>query len=179
MEGTVLINLALVLGLAVAAILAYASTKPGTFSIQRSITIKARPERIFPLINDLHQFQTWSPYVKRDLAMKQVYSGPVSGKGAAYAWDGNKNAGKGCIEIVDTQPPGRVALRLDMEKPMAAQNAVVFTLVSQGDMTIVTWAMSGDQPLMGKVAGLFMDIDGMVGRDFEEGLSNLKALVEA
>ncbi len=170
--------IAAVVVLAVAAILVYAATRPGTFVVQRSATIRAAPDKIFPLVNELGRWAAWSPYEKKDPAMKRTLSGPPSGKGAAYAWDGNKDVGKGRMQIADTAPPGRVTIDLDFEKPFAGRNVVVFTFETKGDATAVTWAMSGRSPFIAKLIGIFVDMDAMIGKDFEAGLANLKAIAE-
>jgi hypothetical protein len=161
-----------------AAFLVYAATRPDTFRIRRATSIKAPPEKIFPLIDDLRAQATWSPWEKKDPAMKRNYSGPASGKGAAYEWDGNKEIGKGRIEIADTSRPSKVTLKLDFVRPFEAHNIVEFTLDAKGDATDVTWSMHGPQPLMAKIMGIFIDCDKMVGKEFEAGLANLKAVAE-
>lgn len=160
-----------------AAVLAYAATKPDTFHIQRSTSIKAPPEKIFQLINDFHQWDAWTPYNK-DPAMKKMFSGNASGKGAAYAWTGNPAVGQGSIEITGSTPPSRIDLHLHMIKPFEGHNQITFTLEPYGDSTIVTWAMNGRQAYIAKVMGLFMDMDQMVGKDFEAGLAKLKTTAE-
>jgi Polyketide cyclase / dehydrase and lipid transport len=161
----------------VAITLALAATQPDVFQVQRSTNIKATPEKIHPLINDLRAFNRWSPYEQKDPAMKRSYSGPESGKGAAYAWDGNKEVGKGQITIADTSP-SKITLNLDMHDPFEAHNVVAFTLVPVGDSTKVTWAMQGKMPYLAKIMCLFFDMDKMVGGDFANGLANLKAIAE-
>jgi polyketide cyclase/dehydrase/lipid transport protein len=163
--------------LLIAAILIYAATKPDTFSVQRSISIKASPEKIFPLINDFHAWDAWTPFNK-DPAMKKTFSGANSGKGAKYAWEGNSEVGAGSVSITESLPPAKVALNLDMLKPFEGHNQVEFTLAAEGDVTHVTWAMRGHQPYLGKVISTFIDCDKMIGKDFETGLANLKALAE-
>lgn len=170
--------IAAVLVLAVAAILVYAATRPDTFSVRRSATIKAAPEKVFAFINEFDRWAAWSPYEKKDPAMKRTLSGPPSGKGATYAWDGNKDVGKGRMEIADIAPPSRVTINLDFEKPFEGHNVVVFTFEAKGDATAVTWAMRGPAPFMAKLIGVFIDMDAMIGRDFEAGLANLKAVAE-
>jgi hypothetical protein len=161
----------------VVAILAYAATKPDTFSVQRAAGIKAPPEKIFALIQDFHNWGTWSPWEKLDPNMKRTFSGPPSGKGASYAWEGNRDAGAGRMEITDATP-AKVTLKLDFIKPFEAHNNVEFTLAPQGDSTNVTWVMSGPNSYMSKLMQTFMSMDKMVGKDFETGLSNLKAAAE-
>ena len=161
-----------------AALLIYAATKPDTFRVRRAISIKAPPEKIFPLINDFHSFGAWSPYEKKDPAMKRTFSGAPNGKGAVYEWEGDHNVGKGRMEIIDTSPPSKVRINLDFVKPFEAHNIVEFTLEPKGDSTNVTWAMHGRQPFMFKVMSLFMNMDRMIGKDFEAGLASMKAIAE-
>jgi len=175
---SVIAIVAIIVAAAIAAILAYAATRPDSFLISRSAAIKAPPEKIFPLINDLHAHVTWSPFEK-DPAMKRTHSGASSGKGAVYEWDGNRQVGSGRIAIVDSVPPGKVIMALDMVRPFAAHNKVEFTLVPNGSATTVTWAMGGAQPFMAKVMGVLINCDKMVGGEFEQGLAKLKALAEA
>ena len=161
-----------------AGVLIFAATKPDTFRVQRAIRIKAAPEKIYPFLNDLHNFGAWSPYEKKDPAMKRTFSGPASGKGAVYEWDGDKNVGKGRMEITDTAPPSNVKIKLDFVKPFEARNTVVFTLEPKGDYTDMTWAMQGPVPYVAKIMHVFLDMDSMVGKDFEAGLANLKTVAE-
>lgn len=167
-----------VVAVAIVGVLIAATTVPDTFTVARSAAVKAPPEAIFPLVNDLRRFGEWSPYDKRDPAMKRVYEGPASGKGAAYAWEGNAEVGAGRMEITESTPPSKVAMDLRFTRPFPAQNTVAFTFAANGDATEVTWAMHGPVPFVAKIAHLFMDMDGMVGGDFEAGLANLKRLVE-
>jgi len=162
----------------VAVILVYAATKPDTFNVQRTTSIKAPAEKIFPLVNDLHKWDSWSPYEKKDPAMKRTFSGTASGTGSVYAWEGNKEVGKGSIEIQETSPPSRVRIRLDMLRPIEGHNIVEFSLEPKGEVTDVTWAMHGTSPYISKVMGVFINMDAMIGKDFEAGLANLKAVAE-
>ncbi len=169
---------AVVLAVAIAVILILAATKPDTFSVRRATTVKAPPEKIFPLINDFHQWGGWSPYETKDPAMKRTYSGAASGRGAVYAWDGNKNVGSGRMEILDASAPSKIQIKLDFFTPFEGHNTAEFTMLPQGDGTILTWLMYGPAPFMAKIMHVFMNIDNMVGRDFEIGLANLKRLTE-
>lgn len=170
--------IALVVVVLIAALLVFAATKPDTFRVQRATSIKAPPEKIFALINDFHSWGSWSPYEKLDPAMKRAYSGAASGKGTVYEWDGNRNVGKGRVEITDTSPPSKVTIKLDMVKPFEAHNIVEYTLEANGDSTNVTWAMDGQNTYIAKVMSLFFSMDSMVGGQFEEGLANLKTIAE-
>ena len=149
-----------------------------TFRVQRSISIQAPPEKIFAVLNDFHQSVSWSPYEKKDPAMKRAFSGPESGKGAVYSFEGNKEVGKGQLTITETIPSSKIVMALDFEEPFEGHNIVEYTLDAKGGATDVTWAMHGQQPYVGKVIGLFIDCDKMIGKDFEVGLANLKALSE-
>jgi Polyketide cyclase / dehydrase and lipid transport len=164
--------------LAVLAFLAWMSSKPDVFRVERALTIKAPAETIFPLINDLHAWQGWSPWAKKDPAAKAEFSGPPNGLGAAFAWDGNKLVGKGRMEVVESTPDEKVAFRLDFEKPFVGHNRAEFTLVPAGEATTVRWVMTGPMPLFSKVMSSFFDMDKMIGRDFEAGLASIKEIVE-
>jgi uncharacterized protein YndB with AHSA1/START domain len=170
--------IAVVLAIAIAIILILAVTKPNTFSVQRATTVRAPPERIFPLINDFHQWVNWSPYEHKDPAMKRSYSGAESGKGAVYGWEGNKNVGSGRMEILDTSAPAKIVIKLDFFTPFEGHNTAEFTMLPQGDATNVTWLMHGPASLMSKVMQVFINLDHMIGKDFEAGLANLKKLTE-
>jgi len=163
---------------AIAAILIYAATKPDSFRVQRTATMNAPAEKIFPYIDGLKRWTEWSPYEGRDPAMKRTYSGAESGKGAVYEWDGNDNVGKGRMEIVDSTPPHRVVIKLDFLKPFEGHNMAELTVEPKGGQTIVTWAMYGPSTFMTKLFGTFMDMDDMIGRDFAAGLAKLKTVVE-
>jgi hypothetical protein len=174
----ILIYVAIALVLVVAALLAYAATKPDAFRVQRSTGINAPAERIFPLIANLKSMNTWNPFVEPDPAIKIAYSGPDSGTGAAHTWSGNSKVGEGRIEITGAAASSRVTMQLDMLKPMKASNLVEFTLQPTGNSTTVSWAMSGRQPFMAKLMTIFIDCDKMVGSQFEKGLGKLKAIAE-
>src|SRR6202163_2049868 len=170
--------IAVVLAIAIAVILILAATKPDRFSIQRATAVKAPPERIFALINDFHQWGNWSPYETKDPAMKRSYSGAASGKGAIYQWDGNKNVGPGRMEILNSSAPSKIVIKLDFFAPFEGHNTAEFTMLAQGDATTITWLMHGPAPFMHRMMHVFINIDRMVGKDFEIGLANLKRLAE-
>jgi uncharacterized protein YndB with AHSA1/START domain len=171
-----LILIVLVVLVAIALILA--ATKPNTFRIERSINIKASPEKVFPLIADFHQMNTWSAWEKVDPAMKRSFTGAESGKGAKYAWDGNKEIGQGSMEILEATPSSRVLLKLDFYKPFEAHNMAEFNLTPHGETTTVTHAMFGPSPFISKLMSLVFNMDKMVGSKFDEGLASLKAIAE-
>ena len=174
--------LAAIVAVVVAGVLIYAATKPDSFRVERSATIKAPPDKIFALIVNLHGWDAWSPYEKKDPDMKRTFTGPESGKGAIYEWDGNKDVGQGRMEIIEATPPSKVAIKLDFLKPFEGHNTAEFTMVPSGvpsgDNTTVTWAMYGPSPYIAKVMGTVFNLDKMIGNDFEAGLAALKAVAE-
>jgi uncharacterized protein YndB with AHSA1/START domain len=173
------IIIAIVVAVLLAALLIFAATKPDTFRIQRATSIKAPPEKIFPVINDLHNWSSWSPWDKMDPTMKKTHAGAANGKGAVYEWEGNSKVGKGRMEITDTSPPSQVTVKLDFIKPFEAHNIAEFMLEPSGDSTNVTWAMHGPNSYIAKVMQIFFNMDRMVGKDFETGLANLKKVAES
>lgn len=171
--------LLIVIVVAVVGVLAMAAMQPDDFRIERSARIKAPPEKVFALIDDMHRWTAWSPWEKKDPAMQRTFSGAEHGTGAKYAWHGNKNVGQGSMLITESTPASRVAIDLDFVTPFEAHNKVEFTLTPDGDTTTVNWAMAGPMPFISKVICLFVSMDRMVGKDFETGLENLKAAAEA
>ncbi len=171
-------TIAVVVVVLIAALLVFAATKPDTLRVQRATSIKAPPEKIFALINDFNSWGAWSPYEKKDPAMKRTRSGAASGKGAVYAWEGNSEVGAGRMEIAESTPPSKVTIKLDFVKPFEAHNIVDFTLAPKGDATNVTWDMRGPAPFISKLIQVFFNMDTMIGKDFETGLANLKAIAE-
>ena len=168
----------IVIAVLVAGVLGFATTKPDTFSVQRAATIKAPPEKIFAVLNDFKRWPEWSPWEKLDPGMKRTLSGAPSGKGAAYAWDGNSEVGAGRMEIVEAAPAAKVSMKLDFIRPFEGPNIADFTLAPKGDATEVTWAMTGPAPFVSKLMQVFVNMDTMIGKDFEAGLANLKTLTE-
>ena len=169
--------IAIVIVVVIAAVLIYAATLPDSFRVERSASIKAPPEKIFPLINDLHSMQTWSAWEKVDPGMKRAHSGAASGTGAVYEWEGNKEIGQGRMEITESSPT-RVSIRMDFIKPFAARNTVEFALKPEDGSTRVTQAIFGPSPYISKLFGLFCSMDKMIGGKFEESLAGLKSIAE-
>jgi uncharacterized protein YndB with AHSA1/START domain len=159
------------------AVLIYAATKPDTFHVERSIDIKAPPEKIFSFLNDFHLWNKWTPYNK-DPAMKKTFGGSAKGKDATYAWEGNKEVGKGEISIVESTPSSRIVFDLHMIEPFEGRNHVVFALRAAGEATTVSWIMDGKQAYFVKVMDLFFSMDKMIGKDFEIGLARLRTVAE-
>ena len=166
------------LAVIIAGILVAAAFQPNTFHIERTVTIAATPAKIAPHINDFHNWGAWDPWAKLDPTMKVTISGAAKGKGAVYEWQGNGQVGQGRMEILDSTP-NKISIALDFIKPMAAQDNATFTLTPKGTSTDVTWAMDGNVPFVGKIFHLFMNMDKMVGSQFDKGLADLKAAAEA
>jgi uncharacterized protein YndB with AHSA1/START domain len=174
----IIVVIAVLLAAAIAVVLVLASRKPDALRVQRSASINAAPETIFPLINDFRAWRAWSPYEDRDPNLQRTFSGADSGKGAVYEWNGNRQVGCGRMEILDAPPPHKIVIKLDFLKPFEAHNTAEFTLVPHGDTTNVTWLMHGAAPLLSKVMQVFMNMDNMIGKDFATGLANLKRITE-
>ena len=152
--------------------------RPDEFTVTRAISIAAPPEKIFPHVNDLHQWQAWSPWAKLDPDAINTFSGADAGAGAVMAWDGSKKVGTGRMTITESQPSGLIRFRLDFQKPMQSTNTAEFTFRPEGHQTVVTWSMAGKSCFMSKVFGLFVDFNKMCGCQFEKGLANLKSVTE-
>jgi uncharacterized protein YndB with AHSA1/START domain len=178
MEVHMIITIAITAGILVAALLAAAAAKPGTFRIQRTKTIQASPERVFVLIDNFRQWDSWSPWEKLDPAMKRTFSGAERGQGAVYEWCSKGKAGQGRMEIMDTVAPSRVAIKLDFLKPFEGHNMAEFRLDRDGDSTHVTWTMYGPHRYMCKLMSMFFNMDKIIGREFETGLANIKSIAE-
>ena len=170
-------KIALVLVVIVAAVLGLALTKPDSFSVQRSATIAAPPDKVFALVSDFRAFNRWNPWVRREPTVKLGYSGPASGMGASYTWQGDQT-GAGGMTITESAPPSKVAMQLDFTKPFESHNRVEFSFVPEAGGTRVTWSMSGPMPFISKLMSVFTDMDKMIGPDFEQGLANLRAEAE-
>lgn len=172
------IILIVVVVLALALIIAIAM-QPSELFVERSTVMAAPPSAIFPEINNFHQWAAWNPWDKIDPAMKRTYSGPDEGVNARYAWEGNNEVGQGAMSIIESKANERVRIKLEFLKPFAATNTTEVILTPEGDKTKVTWNMSGKNSVMGRVMGLFMSMDKMIGDNYEKGLADLKAIAEA
>lgn len=156
-----------------AALALYVFTRPDRFRVERSAAVAAPPSVVFDIVNALVRWPEWSPYDKRDPAMKKSYDGPSAGPGSSYAWNGNGQVGQGRLTITDAVPAERVTMRLEFTRPFKCDNVVNFHFVPAADGSRVTWAMEGKCNTVSKLMGLFIDMDKMVGKDFEQGLANL------
>lgn len=162
----------------VVALVLLITLQPADFQVERSTQIATAPEVPFALVNDLHQWEQWSPWAKLDPAMEITYGGSDAGVGATYAWSGNSDVGAGKMTITKSTPGEEILIDLEFLKPFEAQNTTVFSFAAEGDATKVTWRMNGTNNFMGKAMGLFMDMDRMIGESFEQGLADLKTLSE-
>lgn len=161
-----------------AAILIYAAAKPSTFQVERMVTIKASPEKVFPLINDLHNWPHWAPQDREDPTMKRTFSGATSGVGASSEWSGTGNTGRGLMTITESDPPRSVIIAADSQRPFAARNINEFRLDPDGSGTRVTWSMRGPNLFLMKLMSIFTNMDRLMGQHFERGLENLRVDAE-
>jgi hypothetical protein len=174
MLGNILIAVAGVVG----AFGVLVARRPSEFRVSRSTTIAASPSSVFDQVNDFHNWEAWSPWAKLDPAMKQTYEGPTAGTGAVYEWSGNKNVGKGRMTLTESRPDELIRIHLEFFKPFRAVNTTEFSFMPQGDRTVVAWSMTGKNNFMAKAVHLFMNMDKMVGGQFEKGLAAMKSIVE-
>ncbi|MBL9134979.1 MAG: SRPBCC family protein [Verrucomicrobiales bacterium] len=172
-------KLLLLLAVAVVALVVIAALQPAAFKVTRTATIAASPAKVFALLNDFHRWDEWSPWAKLDPAMKTTYEGPSAGVGAIYTWSGDSKVGKGRMTLAESKTNEVVGIKLEFLEPMAAVNATEFQLKPQGDQTTVIWSMDGTNNFAGKLFCLFMNMDKMVGGDFERGLAQLKTAAES
>ena len=167
-----LVFVAILLGVVVAG-------RPDEFVVARAIRIAAPPERVFPHVNELRNWEAWNPWGQLDPNCRITYDGPPAGVGASYAWSGNNKVGAGRNTITQSEPDALVGLRLEFLKPMTATNSAQFTFEGEGNQTLVTWTMTGKSNLASKVFGVIVNCDRMIGDQFDKGLAQMKARVEA
>jgi len=171
-----------ILGIVVAAIailVIVIATRPSDFALARTSTMAAPAATVFAQVNDFHKWTAWSPWENIDPALKREYSGPDAGAGAHYHWIGNSKVGEGQMTITESKPGELVRIKLEFIKPFAATNDTTFTFKPEANGTLVTWTMTGKNGFMSKAFDLFMNMDKMVGRDFEKGLASMKTVSEA
>jgi uncharacterized protein YndB with AHSA1/START domain len=174
----------LLYGVAVVAVLvlgfvAVVAMQPSTFHIERSATMAAPPEEVFEQVNDFHHWDKWSPWLELDPNAKVTFEGPDSGEGAIFRWAGNENVGEGSMTILESRPSELVRIKLHFLKPFEDTATTDLTMTPEGDGTKVTWTMDGEHNFMSKAMCLFMDMDAMIGGNYETGLANMKKIVEA
>lgn len=175
MVKKILVALLAIVGL----FLVVVAMQPADFRVTRSTTVNAPAARVFEHVNDFHKWDAWSPWAKLDPNMKKTHEGAPAGPGAIYRWSGNDDVGEGQMTLTDTKPSERVRIKLEFKKPFEATNTTEFSFKPEGDKTEVTWSMSGTNNFMAKAFGLLMNMDKMIGGDFEKGLTQLKAVAEA
>ena len=163
----------------IALILVAAAFQPSEYKVERRIQIAAAPAAVFSHVNEFRKWQAWSPWEKLDPEMKRTFSGPTAGVGAVYAWTGNSDVGEGRMTISESRPAELVRVNLEFIKPFEASSVTDFTFKPEGNQTAVTWTMVGKNNYVSKVMCMFMNMDKMVGGDFERGLATLKALAES
>jgi polyketide cyclase/dehydrase/lipid transport protein len=162
----------------IVALVVMVALQPGDFRVARSIAVSAPPPPVFAQVNDFHKWEAWNPWGKIDPAMKQTYAGASAGPGAIYNWAGNNEVGEGRMTITESRPSELVRIKLEFFKPLAATNTAEFTFTPEGNQTRVTWTMFGEKNFMAKAIHLFMNMDKMIGGQFEKGLAEMKAIVE-
>lgn len=171
-------KLALVLFILIAGLVAFIATRPTEFRVSRSTVINAPPAAVFEKVNNLRQWNDWSPWAKLDPNAKNTFEGPESGLGAVFGWAGNEKVGEGRMTITDSVPAERILMKLEFFKPFAGTSMTEFTFKPEGQGTAMSWTMTGENNFIAKAMSLVMDCDKMVGGQFEQGFVNLKALVE-
>jgi len=174
----IVIGIVAVVALVVIGFVIVAALQPADFRISRQTTIAAPPAAVFPHVNNLSKWRAWSPWEGLDPNLKRTYEGPASGEGASYAWVGNSQVGEGRMTITESKTNQLVRLRLEFLKPFQATNQTEFTFEPTGGRTAVTWSMTGKHTFMGKAMSLVMNMDRMIGKNFEDGLDKLKAVTE-
>lgn len=172
-------KLAVGLAVVVLALAAFVASRPSTYRVERSTTIAAPAEVVFGYVSDFRRWAGWSPWEKLDPAMKKNYEGSAAGVGASYHWVGNDQVGEGRMTITESRPSEHLAIKLEFIKPWASTNTTEFAIKPAGDHVTLSWAMSGNHDFMGKAFSLFMDMDAMIGTDFEQGLAAIKSHAEA
>ncbi len=172
-------KIALAIGCIIVLILGVAAMQPDDYKITRSLVIAAPPSDVFAQINDFHKWAAWSPWEKKDLNMKKTFSGPAEGVGTIYDWSGNSDVGEGRMTLTASQPAEKIAIKMEFKKPFEDTGTAEFLFKPEGAGTNVSWSMAGKYNFISKVVCLFMSMDKMIGGDFEQGLSQLKTVVEA
>ena len=174
-----LMRILIALGGIVVTFVGIVATRPSEFRVARTATISAPAPAVFAQVNDFHKWNAWNPWAKIDPAMKETYGGAPAGPGAIYTWVGNTEVGEGRMTLTESRPSDRITIKLEFLKPFAATSVAEFTFKPAGNQTAVTWSMSGNRPFLHKAICLVMNMDKIVGGQFEEGLANMKSVVEA
>src|SRR5919197_6759470 len=173
-----IIKILIALAIIVIVLIVIVALQPSEFRVARSANVSALPSAVFAQVNDFHKWQAWNPWGKDDPAMKQTYDGAPAGTGATYSWSGNKEVGEGRMTITESRPNDLIRIKLEFFKPFAATNTAEFTFKPEGNQTVVTWSMFGQNNFMAKAVHLFMNMDKMLGGQFKKGLAQMKSVVE-
>jgi len=174
-----LVKILIALAVVVAGLVVVIALQPADFRVSRSATIAAPAPVVFAQVNDFHNWTAWSPWAKLDPAMKQTYEGAAAGPGAVYAWVGNREVGEGRMTIVESRPSDLIRVKLHFVKPFAGTSVAEFTFRPEGDRTAVTWTMTGEKNFVAKAIHLVMNMDRMIGDQFDRGLAAMKTVAEA
>jgi carbon monoxide dehydrogenase subunit G len=174
-----ILKILIAIAVLVVVLVAVIATRPSEFRVERTATVSAPAAVVFAQVNDFHQWDAWSPYAKRDPGMKKTFEGAPSGVGAVYTWSGNHEVGEGRTTIVESRPSELIRVRLEFVRPFAATSTATFTFRPEGERTAVTWTLDGRNGFPAKAMGLVMNMDKMIGDDFEKGLAQMKAIAEA
>jgi len=153
--------------------------QPSEFRVARSAAMSAPAPAVFAQVNDFHKWEAWNPWAKIDPAMKQTYEGAPAGTGAVYTWAGDKEVGEGRMTIIESHPSELIRINMEFFKPFAGTSIAEFTFKPEGNQTVVTWSMAGKNNFMAKAIHLFMNMDKMIGGQFDKGLAQMKSVVEA
>ena len=172
-------KIVLILSVIVLVLAGIVAWRPSEFRIERTTVIAAPPSAVFAQVNDFHKWEAWNPWGKMDSAMKQTYEGAPAGAGAVYTWAGNRHVGEGRMTITESRPNDLIRVRLEFLKPFANTSLAEFTFKPQGTQTAVTWSMTGTNNFMAKAFHLVMNMDRMIGGQFDKGLADMKSTVEA
>jgi hypothetical protein len=173
-----LVKILIALAVIVVVLIVIVALQPSDFRVTRSATMSAPAPAVFAQVNDFHKWEAWNPWGKIDPAMKQTYEGAPAGTGAIYSWIGNNEVGEGRMTIIESHPSDLIRIKLEFFKPFAANNTAEFTFKPENNQTVVTWSMSGDKNFMAKAIHLFMNMDKMIGGQFDKGLAEMKSIVE-
>jgi len=176
---TMLKKILIALAAIVVVFVAVVAMQPSEFRVARTATISAPAPVVFAQVNDFHKWEAWSPWAKLDPAATATFEGPTAGPGAIFRWAGNHEVGEGSMTITESRPTDLIRIKLEFLKPFAATNTVEFTFKPEANQTAVTWSMAGRNNFIAKAVCLFMNMDKMVGGNFEKGLAQMKSVVEA
>ena len=172
-------NILITVAIIISVLAVVVALQPAEFRVARSATVSAPAQVVYAQVEDLRKWEAWNPWQKIDPAMKLTFAGPATGPGASYSWVGNNQVGEGRLTVIESRPNDLVRIKLEFMKPFAATNTAQFTFKPEGDKTAVTWSMQGNNNFIAKALHLVMNMDKMVGGQFEKGLADMKLVAEA